>query len=66
MSNARVTHNPALMVTDTALYRDPNYHQLSDTPDQLDFERLARVREHYLGCVGSARASSFSGYGEST
>ena len=33
----------ALMVTDTALYRDPNYHQLSDTPDQLDFERLARV-----------------------
>lgn len=34
---------PALMVTDTALYRDPNYHQLSDTPDKLDFERLARV-----------------------
>lgn len=33
----------AVMVTDTALYRDPNYHQLSDTPEQLDFERLARV-----------------------
>ena len=31
------------MVTDTALFRDPNYHELSDTPDQLDFERLARV-----------------------
>lgn len=34
---------PAVMVTDTALFRDPNYHQLSDTPEQLDFERLARV-----------------------
>ncbi len=34
---------PAIMVTDTALFRDPNYHQLSDTPDQLDFDRLARV-----------------------
>jgi len=34
---------PALMVTDTAVFRDPNYHQLSDTIDQLDFERLARV-----------------------
>lgn len=34
---------PAVMVTDTALFRDPNYHELSDTPDKLDFERLARV-----------------------
>jgi hypothetical protein len=34
---------PAVMITDTAFYRDPNYHQLSDTPDQLDFDRLARV-----------------------
>ncbi|HXK19498.1 MAG TPA: M28 family peptidase, partial [Polyangiaceae bacterium] len=34
---------PAVMVTDTALFRDPNYHQLSDTVSQLDFERLARV-----------------------
>ncbi len=33
----------AVMVTDTAPFRDPNYHELSDTPDQMDFERLARV-----------------------
>ncbi len=33
----------AVMVTDTALFRDPNYHELSDTPEHLDFERLARV-----------------------
>jgi Zn-dependent M28 family amino/carboxypeptidase len=34
---------PAIMVTDTALYRDPNYHQASDTPDKLDYRSLARV-----------------------
>jgi hypothetical protein len=34
---------PAVMVTDTALFRDPNYHRVSDTIDKLDFERLARV-----------------------
>jgi hypothetical protein len=33
----------AIMITDTALFRDPNYHQLSDTVEQLDFDRLARV-----------------------
>lgn len=34
---------PAIMVTDTALYRYPHYHLPSDTPDKLDYERLARV-----------------------
>jgi Zn-dependent M28 family amino/carboxypeptidase len=34
---------PALMITDTAPFRYPHYHQASDTPDQLDYERLARV-----------------------
>ena len=34
---------PALMVTDTALYRYPYYHSPLDTPDKLDYERLARV-----------------------
>jgi hypothetical protein len=33
----------ALMVTDTALYRYPHYHTLRDTPDKLDYERLARI-----------------------
>jgi hypothetical protein len=33
----------AVMVTDTAFYRNPNYHQPSDTPDTLDYERLAQV-----------------------
>jgi hypothetical protein len=33
----------ALMVTDTALFRDPTYHRASDIASNLDFERLARV-----------------------
>jgi hypothetical protein len=34
---------PALMVTDTAPNRYPHYHLESDTPDKLDYTRLARV-----------------------
>jgi len=34
---------PALMVTDTAPFRYPHYHRPSDTPDKLDYERMARV-----------------------
>lgn len=34
---------PALMVTDTAPFRYAHYHQPTDTPDKLDYDRLARV-----------------------
>jgi hypothetical protein len=34
---------PALMITDTAFYRNPNYHTAQDTPETLDYDRLARV-----------------------
>ncbi len=34
---------PALMVTDTAPFRDPSYHRSTDTPERLDYGRLARV-----------------------
>lgn len=33
----------AIMVTDTAPYRYPHYHTLQDTPDRINFEKLARV-----------------------
>ena len=33
----------AIMVTDTAPFRNPNYHTPKDTPDTLDYDRLARV-----------------------
>ena len=34
---------PALMVTDTAPFRYPHYHSTADTPDKVDYDRLARV-----------------------
>ncbi len=36
---------PAVMVTDTAFYRNPHYHQPSDTIDTLDFGFMARLVE---------------------
>jgi Zn-dependent M28 family amino/carboxypeptidase len=33
----------AVMITDTAFYRNPNYHQVTDTPDTLDYGRMADV-----------------------
>jgi Zn-dependent M28 family amino/carboxypeptidase len=34
---------PGIMITDTALFRNPYYHTPLDTPDKVDFERMARV-----------------------
>jgi len=34
---------PALMVTDTAPYRYAFFHTMQDTPDKVDYARLARV-----------------------
>lgn len=34
---------PALMLTDTAPFRYPHYHSRDDTPDKVDYRRLARV-----------------------
>lgn len=33
----------AIMITDTAFNRYPHYHLPSDTPEKLDYERMARV-----------------------
>ncbi len=33
----------AVMVTDTAFFRNPNYHEVTDTADTLDYERMAHV-----------------------
>jgi Zn-dependent M28 family amino/carboxypeptidase len=33
----------ALMLTDTAPYRYPYYHTAEDTPEKLDYDRLARA-----------------------
>ena len=34
---------PAVMVTDTSFMRNPHYHQPTDTPDTLDYLRMAAV-----------------------
>ena len=34
---------PAIMITDTAMFRNPYYHTPRDTVEHIDFERMARV-----------------------
>ena len=34
---------PAIMITDTAPFRYPHYHERTDTPDKLDYDRFALV-----------------------
>ncbi len=34
---------PAIMITDTAVFRYPYYHTPLDTPEKVDFEKMARV-----------------------
>lgn len=34
---------PAIMVTDTALFRNPHYHMRTDLPETLDHDRMVRV-----------------------
>jgi Zn-dependent M28 family amino/carboxypeptidase len=42
---------PAVMVTDTAPFRDVAYHRPSDTPERLDYERMARLVEGLSGAI---------------
>ncbi|MGD9895387.1 MAG: M28 family peptidase [Dehalococcoidia bacterium] len=34
---------PAVLVTDTANFRNPHYHRPTDTPETLDYERVAAI-----------------------
>ena len=42
---------PAVMITDTAFFRNPHYHMASDTPETLDYKRMAMVVEGLYGAV---------------
>jgi hypothetical protein len=42
---------PALMVTDTAFYRNPHYHRPSDRPETLDYGRFGRVVDGVIEVV---------------
>lgn len=50
------THGyPAVMVSDTAFYRNANYHEASDLPDTLDYEKMAEVTEALAAAVSADR-----------
>ncbi len=42
---------PALMLTDTSFLRNPHYHLASDTPETLDYERMAAVTQGVAGAI---------------
>jgi Zn-dependent M28 family amino/carboxypeptidase len=42
---------PAVMITDTAFYRNERYHTAEDTPETLDYERMAKVVDGLLQTV---------------
>lgn len=41
----------AVMITDTAFYRNRNYHTAQDTAEKLDYERMAMVVEGVYAVV---------------
>ena len=42
---------PAVMITDTAFFRNKNYHKPSDTADTLDYDRMAEVVKGLYGVI---------------
>ncbi len=42
---------PAVMINDTAFYRNKNYHKAGDTADRLDYKRMAQVVDGALASV---------------
>lgn len=42
---------PAVMVTDTANFRNPNYHRATDTPETIDADRFAAVVRGLAGAI---------------
>ncbi len=42
---------PAVMLTDTAFFRNTEYHRPGDTPDRLDYGRMARVVQGVYGLI---------------
>ena len=42
---------PAIMLTDTALFRNPNYHKHTDTVETLDFQAMASITENLVTAI---------------
>jgi len=45
---------PAIMLTDTAMFRNPNYHTCNDTHYTLDYDFLACVTKSVVAYIGTA------------
>lgn len=41
----------ALMITDTAFYRNPNYHEITDTIETLNFDKMTEVVRGVYGAI---------------
>ena len=42
---------PAVLVTDTSFYRNPNYHSANDLPETLNYERMGAVVQSLQGVL---------------
>jgi len=51
----------AVMVTDTAFYRYPHYHQAADTPEKLEYVRMAQVVAGLAGALAALAESTEGG-----
>ena len=49
----------ALMITDTSFLRNPHYHEPTDLPDTLDYQKMARVTLGVAGGVAHLAGSRF-------
>ena len=45
----------AFMVTDTAFYRNPHYHESTDLPETLDYERMDKVVKGLAAAIATRR-----------
>ena len=46
---------PAIMLSDTAFYRNPHYHEATDLPATLDYERMAEVTKALAAAIEGAK-----------
>ena len=49
----------AVMITDTAINRNHNYHAKEDTADRLDFKRMSMAVQGIYGAVLGTAAATF-------
>jgi hypothetical protein len=47
----------AVMISDTAFYRNPHYHEETDTADRLDYDRMSKVVVSLFGSLQALTSS---------